>query len=381
MTGRAGNTLRRFAAILLSVAASIRIVELPGLQAKGDVTDWRDAGGTFERFRELVEDAALMDAAGLSALRIRWGLTDEQPNNPVGRADVAEQWPDLAATTWPRELGNEAYHGPVGDLVRAIDPHTEADPAAILIQFLVAFGNLIGRSAYFLAEADLHFTNLFAVLVGQTAKGRKGTSFGQVQRVLGELDSTWFNTRIMSGLSSGEGLIWAVRDEIRERVPIREKGRVVDYEDLVTDKGEADKRILAAEPEFARVLQVAERESNTLSAIVRQAWDSGSLRILTKKQSAQSTGAHISIIGHVTKDELRRLLTDTAAGNGFAKPFPVGLHTALEATARRRRAAYCGLRADHSPDTGGSGIRTGRRGDAAGRAGAHDLVRRVRETE
>jgi len=64
---------------LLSVAASVRIVELPGLAAKGDVTDWRAAGGTFEGLRQLTEGAAPMDAAALSELRARWGLADEEP--------------------------------------------------------------------------------------------------------------------------------------------------------------------------------------------------------------------------------------------------------------------------------------------------------------
>ena len=58
-----------------------------------------------------------------------------------------------------------------------------------------------------------------------------------------------------------------------------------------------------------------------MSAIIRQAWDTGNLRILTKKQAAKATDVYISIIGHITKDELRRLLTDTAAGNGFANRF------------------------------------------------------------
>jgi hypothetical protein len=126
---------------------------------------------------------------------------------------------------------------------------------------------------------------------------------------------------MMGGLASGEGLIWAVRVEIRDSAPVREKGRIVRYEEIVSDEGEKDKRLLVTEPEFSRVLQVAERESNTLSAVIRQAWDTGNLRILTKKQAARSTEAHISIIGHITRDELRRLLTDTAAGNGFANRF------------------------------------------------------------
>jgi len=285
------------------------------LPEKGDVSDWKDTGGTFERFRELVE-AAPIDPAALAELRARWGMVDE-PHH----AEMADDWPDSSGASWPDELRDEAFHGPAGELVRAIEPHSEADPAAMLVQFLVAFGNLIGRSAHFVHEADHHSLNLFTVLVGQTAKGRKGTSWGQVLRVLGTLDSPWSNARIMGGIASGEGLIWAVRDEIKEMVPIREKGRVVDYEEITSDKGENDKRLLVVEPEFARVLQVSERESNTLSAIIRQAWDCGNLRILTKKQSARATEAHISVIGHITKDELKRLLTDTAAGNGFANRF------------------------------------------------------------
>jgi putative DNA primase/helicase len=82
------------AAALLSVAASVRIVELPGLPTKGDVTDWRDAGGTLERFRELTEAAAPMDAAALSALRGRWGLEDER-NHPAARSNAVDDWPKL----------------------------------------------------------------------------------------------------------------------------------------------------------------------------------------------------------------------------------------------------------------------------------------------
>jgi hypothetical protein len=79
------------AAALLGGATSVRIVELPGLPAKGDVTDWREAGGTFERFHELTEAAAVMDAAALSELRARWGLAEEEPHQV--RAEAADEWP------------------------------------------------------------------------------------------------------------------------------------------------------------------------------------------------------------------------------------------------------------------------------------------------
>jgi len=113
-----------------------------------------------------------------------------------------------------------------------------------------------------------------------------------------------------------------VRDQKQESQPVLdENGRVTDCQEVVSDLGEKDKRLMVRESEFARVLQVAERETNTLSAIIRDAWDTGKLQTLTKNQAAYATGAHISIIGHITKNELRKLLTDTATANGFANRF------------------------------------------------------------
>ncbi len=63
------------------------------------------------------------------------------------------------------------------------------------------------------------------------------------------------------------------------------------------------------------------REGNILSPTIRDAWDTGDLRTLTKNRPAKSTGAHISIIGHITREELRRTLDRTELGNGFANRF------------------------------------------------------------
>jgi hypothetical protein len=115
---------------------------------------------------------------------------------------------DQEASTWPDPLSKLAYHGLAGDIVRIIEPHSEAASEAILIQTLTAFGNIIGRGPFYLVEGDKHPTNLFCVLVGETAKGRKGTSWGRALQVFSLIDDPWARDRIESGLSSGEGLIW-----------------------------------------------------------------------------------------------------------------------------------------------------------------------------
>jgi hypothetical protein len=241
-----------------------------------------------------------------------------------------------APADWPAPLGDQAFHGPVGAIVRALELHTEADPAAILLQLLVASGNLIGRGPFFGVEADRHYTNLFCVLVGETAKGRKGTAWGHVRRPLGNVDSDWTGSRVLSGLSSGEGVIWAVRDPIMTREAAgHEKARGP----LQPDAGVADKRLLVHEPEFAGPLRVLSREGNTLSSVLRQSWDTGDLRILTKNNPVNASGAHISIVGHITREELRRYLSDTEAANGFGNRF-------LWACCRRSKLLPEGGRAD-----------------------------------
>jgi hypothetical protein len=227
------------------------------------------------------------------------------------------------AAPWPETPGDEAFHGVAGEIVRSIEPHSEADPVALLVQLLVAFGNAIGRRAHFRVEADRHYTNLFAVLIGQTSKGRKGTSLGQARNLLRQVDTDWDGKCVQSGLSSGEGLIFAVRDAVCRPGRPSKKGTIPNNDGnvAVADAGVEDKRLLVVEPEFAQCLKVMSREGNILSTVIRQAWDSGDLRTLTKNSPTKATGAHISLIGHVTEDELRRYLSETEQANGFGNRF------------------------------------------------------------
>jgi hypothetical protein len=212
-------------------------------------------------------------------------------------------------------MAPEAFYGLAGDFVRLVEPHTESDPVALLMQFIVGFGNLIGRGAYARVEADTHCCNLNLVPVGESSKARKGTSMGQVKLPLTTIDPDW-KSRVKSGLSSGEGLIFQVRDPVIKKVARKVQSQTV-YEDEIVDSGEDDKRLLVVESEFANVLKQVSREGNTLSPVMRDAWDHGALATLTKNNTTKATGAHISIIGHITKDELKRYLTLTEAANGF----------------------------------------------------------------
>jgi len=225
---------------------------------------------------------------------------------------------------WPEPAGPDAFHGLAGQVVQTIEPHSEADPHAVLVQFLVAFGNAAGRTAGFTAESTFHATNLNALIVGPTSKARKGSAWNQSSRPVALADAPW-QARVVSGLSSGEGLIHAVRDPVETRRKARkaEQGQAdaEGYVTELTDEGESDKRALAFEPEFASVLRVMRRDGSTLSAVIRQAWESDRLRTLTRNSPLRATGAHISIVGHISQEELRRELLTTDAASGFANRF------------------------------------------------------------
>jgi hypothetical protein len=131
----------------------------------------------------------------------------------------AEEAKSDKALTYPYPvLDPAALTGIAGEFVELIAPGSEADPVGLLLQFLVGAGCALDRTAYYEVEATRHYTNLFAVAVGLTAAGRKGTSWAHVRRIF-EDAGVLPGTNIKAGLSSGEGIIHAVRDPVRAIKP------------------------------------------------------------------------------------------------------------------------------------------------------------------
>jgi Primase C terminal 2 (PriCT-2)/Protein of unknown function (DUF3987) len=237
-----------------------------------------------------------------------------QPHaSPVDRDDEPDDDTSHVVDRWP-VIDPAAFHGILGDITRLADPHTEADPIAVLVQIMVAFANAVARNPYWVAGATRHHLVLFAALVGSTAGGRKGSSWDVARRIISGLDEDWVNTRVTGGLSSGEGLIYHVRDKV---VKLDDNKK-----EITVDEGVKDKRLLLIESELGRMLKAMTRETNTLSAVLRQCWDCApSLATLTKNSTNHATQPHVSLIGHITSEELHSLLNSTESANGFGNRF------------------------------------------------------------
>jgi hypothetical protein len=219
---------------------------------------------------------------------------------------------------WPEPMHADAFYGLAGRFVDLVERHTEADRNLLLVLFLVYSGHIMGRNAYVVAGGDHHHANLFACAVGPTSAGRKGSATAPVERFFTDGDRASGLGQRLPSLSTGEGLIWAIRDEVRGKVFNK---RSKEYEEVVTAEGIDDKRLICNLGEFVGALQVMRREGNTLSPVVRSAWDSGILVSPTKNSPAKATGAHVSIIGNISKEELTRAVEETDADNGLLNRF------------------------------------------------------------
>jgi Protein of unknown function (DUF3987) len=216
----------------------------------------------------------------------------------------------------PREfpkLAPEAFHGLAGEIVKRVEPHSESDPALLLLGCHTYFGNAVGRGPYHVVEGTRHNPNLFTLFVGSTSKSRKGTGDSRVRQIFEPADPLWYRYRIKSGLSSGEGLIEEVRDA---RTKIDKNG-----DEVLVDEGVTDKRLLVMQPEFGGALQALRREGSLLSSVLRDAWDGRDLATLVKHSPSRATAPHISIVGHITASELRYLMDQVSMANGLANRF------------------------------------------------------------
>jgi hypothetical protein len=283
----------------------VKIVRLPDLADGEDAADWLSriaapqpgdgVNSPTERIkstlRVLVQSAPWLDLDAVPE--------DPRPGPAEPKPTPEDALPAVLLPEWPSPPEDAAYKGLAGEVVKRIEPCTEADPVGVLLQFLIGFGNALGSGLSVVADGQDHHANEFGVLVGDTSRSRKGTAWRRVRAVLSHVDADWHDAKITGGLSSGEGLVFEIRDASD------------------TDVGVTDKRLLLVESEFGNVLRVLAREGSTLSGVLRKAWDADTLRTLVKHSPARATNPHVSLIGHITAEELTKYLSHVEIFNGL----------------------------------------------------------------
>ncbi len=213
--------------------------------------------------------------------------------NAISAHSILESEEEPAIHPLPDKMDGAAFYGAAGAIVSIIEPETEACREAILLQFLVMLGCAMGARPHWSVGGTVHHCNLFACLVGPTGNARKGTAFDAVDWLLKDVYPQW--AKPVRGLVSGEGLVKAASDR----------------------KGPT----LCLETEFGGTIGIMGRQNNSLCSVLKQAWDGPYLDVTTKNFSISCNDAHLSMIGHITYEDLADKLNATDIANGFANRF------------------------------------------------------------
>jgi hypothetical protein len=111
---------------------------------------------------------------------------------------------------------------------------------------------------------------IFLLLVGTTAKARKGTAWRIVKTALRKIDPQWVSEKVESGLATGEALVDAICDaNPKFNVP-----------------GVDDKRLLQMESEVSRLLALMERGGGPIFAETLQLAYDGNEELSNRAKTA-----------------------------------------------------------------------------------------------
>ena len=311
----------------LQLPPQAKIVRLSGLPEKGDIVDWLQNHApdwdcyqpfpTSEKAWVLTElkqelQKAVPPPDDWLTNSNQQSKNQQQPLENIDTANLAHDYPDFERAD---------FYGIAKEVAELGSEQSEADPVAVYFSFLVAAAAMIGNYRYLLIGDSKHNARLFAALVGASSRARKGTSFKPVERIVRKTEEAYEKTTdsiketlaiTNGGLSSAEGLIWAVWDEAEET-------RGKDNKPLW--EGVDDKRLLVVEEKLAQVFKVAKREGNTITPLLRKAYDGGTLAPMTKNNRLKATKPHINVLGHITQHELKSVLTGDDVYNGLANRF------------------------------------------------------------
>jgi hypothetical protein len=227
--------------------------------------------------------------------------------------------PDIPEAPKPKVpmAGAACWNSVAGNFVSDLYGKTEASPMSLLLTFLSVLGSGV-TEPYAMHEATRHPLTIWSAIIGLSSKSRKGQSLDLTQECFKQSLEGQFSMPIpQSGVTSGEGLIHAIRDPLEDadgNLLLNRKGDPV-------DAGVTDKRLLLFIREFSTLLHVMGRAGNTTSGLARDAWDGKRLQNLNKNTPEKSTNPHVTIVGHTTPEELRQLLKPLEMANGLGNRF------------------------------------------------------------
>ena len=186
---------------LHGLSKSLKLIPLPGLVPKGDVTDWFEMGRTREELLGLVESCP------------EW--EPEKPTVPLDRPGPSPSIEIAAPIPSPPRIEDlppfpsGAWVGLLDDYRYLVGPSTEAPDSFHYAILVASLGACLGRS-FFLRIPHPLYMNFYFLLVGQTGETRKSTALQYGQSIWRSLNE---NIRLSATPASAEGVYQILSEE------------------------------------------------------------------------------------------------------------------------------------------------------------------------
>ena len=189
------------------------------------------------------------------------------------------------------------FSGLLGEIAEDVSEGIEADKTGIYGCLLSMAGMLVGRKPHVMIGNRRHPFLIYPVLIGRTGSGRKGDAMATANLLMDSASSFELDSLTVTGIGSGEGLVWHIRDP-------DDKG------------GTEDKRLLVYEEELGHIISISSRDGSILSGTIQKAWDGVALQSLTRNPY-RASWSHIAIIAAITPDEFRARIGNKDLAKGL----------------------------------------------------------------
>jgi putative DNA primase/helicase len=130
------NHVRDVARKLHATAANIKIVELPGLPQKGDISDWLDAGHTVDELQTLVDAAPMITAEDIAAWEAEKSANEKNEDDEPGRVKTLAD-AICSKESFAQDAGGKLYRYDGG----AYRPHADKYIKSMVKTMLTAWGD------------------------------------------------------------------------------------------------------------------------------------------------------------------------------------------------------------------------------------------------
>jgi Protein of unknown function (DUF3987) len=271
--------------------------------------------------------ASVFGAAIKAGWPAPWHTKSAQGQDAPNPDEGVEAYP-LEDKNRPAPMEEAGYYGLLGDIVKGLLPTTEAGPEPMMFQLVGLVGNAMDRICYVKLGPKKHYPVFDICLIGNSFHGKKGTALDELienalrkipKKAEGSAIANWYHARANIGkVSTPQGVI----KQICNRIEIDAENSKGEPIKRVVEPGSEDKRLMIIEREFGSLLEMMKRYPE-LSPFLRDLVDCPdeiSFMIKGNKDNYQltATGPHVSLIGHITPEELREKLPKGELTNGLA---------------------------------------------------------------